>query len=341
MYPVDRRISHRVDAASTDSVHSSSVHSQIGRQNSLNANDTAAALIGASAIVGAGLVKSETKSSVERAPSKSLEAVNEETPAESCDNSSQNDEQTKSDALTKKSSMKSFKSSIRKFVSFAIPSTTAEPVEASKSANKSESSSGLSESSKDLKGLPSVPSAAEQALPSIAAATAAGSKANSWKREMRETMDPVSPQGSTIGPFSHVSDEDSLEDLAEEAPPAPTSHVVIASYAPKQADEMFLFNGDLIGIEKEYSDGWARGQNISRGRKRCFFPLVILKPITSGPSQAVRKNGALFKTVDNDGVVQSGFEIPPRVESNRTLLQRSKSNGSIGSISASSLNSNN
>lgn len=47
--------------------------------------------------------------------------------------------------------------------------------------------------------------------------------------------------------------------------------------------------GDLVGIECTFADNWARGQNMSQGRKRGFFPLSILTPIKSGPSQTVIK----------------------------------------------------
>ncbi|KAJ3324615.1 Cytoplasmic GTPase/eEF2-like protein (ribosomal biogenesis) [Boothiomyces sp. JEL0866] len=91
-----------------------------------------------------------------------------------------------------------------------------------------------------------------------------------------------------------VPDDDEPEDLDDWAPPAATSHVVFTSYFPRQRDEMLLQPGDLIGIEKEYGDGWARGQNISQGRKRCIFPLAILTPIKSGPSQNVRKGKGMM-----------------------------------------------
>jgi hypothetical protein len=72
-----------------------------------------------------------------------------------------------------------------------------------------------------------------------------------WKSQF------VNPTGteSTFKPVSPVDEEDE-EDIDLYAPPAPTSHVAIESYNPRQIDEMYIQKGDLIGIEKEYGDGW-------------------------------------------------------------------------------------
>ncbi|KAH6584915.1 hypothetical protein BASA60_000765 [Batrachochytrium salamandrivorans] len=100
-------------------------------------------------------------------------------------------------------------------------------------------------------------------------------------------------------------DHDDDEDLSAYHAPAPTSHVVVANYFPRNSDEMHLQSGDLIGIERLYKDGWARGQNISQSRKRCIFPLAIVTPIVSGPTQTVRKgrdNVWMGSTVASHGV---------------------------------------
>jgi hypothetical protein len=120
-----------------------------------------------------------------------------------------------------------------------------------------------------------------------------------------------------------IEDEyDEMDDLDLEAPPAPTSHVVAVRFVPTEADEMPLEVGDLIGVEKEYSDGWARGQNISQGRKRCIFPLTVLTPITSGPSQAVGANGAKFRTKKDSFVNIDDVEIPDRGVSRKRQSNR-------------------
>jgi hypothetical protein len=132
-----------------------------------------------------------------------------------------------------------------------------------------------------------------------------------------------------------IDDDDDLDDLDNYAPPAPTSHVVIATYYPQNADEMLLQNGDLIGIEKEYGDGWARGQNISQRRKRCVFPLAVLKPITSGPSQAVRRGrGNVLRVNRQETDVKQQIEIPKRTKSIRRLRRNTRN--SLFSVMSSS-----
>ncbi|KAJ3033093.1 hypothetical protein HDV00_006738 [Rhizophlyctis rosea] len=86
-------------------------------------------------------------------------------------------------------------------------------------------------------------------------------------------------------------EEDDVPDLSAYHPPAPTSHVVVTAYTPIRPDEMPMQVGDLVGIEREFGDGWARGQNITHGRRRGLFPITILTPIRSGPSQTVAKVG--------------------------------------------------
>jgi hypothetical protein len=96
--------------------------------------------------------------------------------------------------------------------------------------------------------------------------------------------------------------------------------------------------GDIIGIEKEFSDGWARGQNISQGRKRCIFPLAILTPITSGPSQAVsrRKITSFRNRGDSDSVQDANVRIPDRTTSIQRLSTRSSKRSLNGPFSTSS-----
>ncbi|KAJ1540106.1 DNA-directed RNA polymerases I II and III subunit RPABC2, partial [Nowakowskiella sp. JEL0078] len=92
--------------------------------------------------------------------------------------------------------------------------------------------------------------------------------------------------------FEGVVPEDiDVPDLSVYVPPAPTSHVVVSSYYPKLPDEMPLVVGDLIGVEREFADGWARGQNITQGRRRGLFPLTSVTVIKSGPTQTVAKVG--------------------------------------------------
>ncbi|KAI9101729.1 hypothetical protein DFS34DRAFT_611225 [Phlyctochytrium arcticum] len=93
------------------------------------------------------------------------------------------------------------------------------------------------------------------------------------------TMVPTTP--------SPPAQEDTPIDLSAYHPPAPTSHVALHSYTPSNPDELRLSPGDLIGLEQSYEDGWARGQNITLGRQRGYFPMCRLVPIRSGPSQTV------------------------------------------------------
>ncbi|KAJ3272648.1 hypothetical protein HDV01_005395 [Terramyces sp. JEL0728] len=134
-----------------------------------------------------------------------------------------------------------------------------------------------------------------------------------------------------------VPDDDEPEDLDDWAPPAATSHVVFTSYFPKQRDEMRLQPGDLIGIEKEYGDGWARGQNISQGRKRCIFPLAILTPIKSGPTQNVRKGkGIVWQGQANSSAqVKENAVYQERTISLRRLGGKNRSRTSLISTTSS------
>jgi hypothetical protein len=126
-------------------------------------------------------------------------------------------------------------------------------------------------------------------------------------------------------------DIDDMDNLDLKAAPAPTSHVVAIRYVPMNPDEMLMMPGDIVGIEKMYSDGWARGQNISQNRKRCIFPLAILTPITSGPSQAVRARGDKgkeFKEKDDDFITGVEGDIPKRVTSIQRVSNRDS--GALG-----------
>ena len=74
----------------------------------------------------------------------------------------------------------------------------------------------------------------------------------------------------------------------------------------------------------------ALGQNISQGRKRCVFPLAILTPIKSGPSQAiVKRQGSHFKNVQR-AYLDVKVDIPARTTSIQRLSHKN-SRRSIGS----------
>ena len=64
------------------------------------------------------------------------------------------------------------------------------------------------------------------------------------------------------------------------------------------------------------------GQNISQGRKRCVFPLAILTPIKSGPSQAIsRRQGSHFKNVQRT-YENIKVDIPNRTTSIQRLSHK-------------------
>ncbi|KAJ3169206.1 hypothetical protein HDU88_001002 [Geranomyces variabilis] len=148
------------------------------------------------------------------------------------------------------------------------------------------------------------------------------------------TSFPPFPRRSTPS----VPEEDDYPDLSAYHPPAPTSHVCVQAYYPVRPDEMQMQVGDLVGIEREYPDGWARGQNITHGRKRAHFPLGILAPIKSGPSQRVARIGGrswLGRAVGGSGanVVEERRRmsvIPPRDQS--LPLRRRPTNASSSTL---------
>ena len=111
---------------------------------------------------------------------------------------------------------------------------------------------------------------------------------------------------------------DALDDLDLQCPPAPTSHVVAQRYEPRRKDECLLLPGDLIAIEKIYSDGFARAQNVSQARKRCILPLCVLTPITTGPTQIVSKNGLRLQR--NSFSIDIG-KMPSRTTSLQSLTK--------------------
>ena len=78
-------------------------------------------------------------------------------------------------------------------------------------------------------------------------------KQPTWMRK-KQFFNPVAAE-SSFNPVSPDEEEDE-DDIDMYAPPAPTSHVAIESYFPRERDEMYIQKGDLIGIEKEYGDGW-------------------------------------------------------------------------------------
>ncbi|KAJ3358683.1 hypothetical protein HDU91_005148 [Kappamyces sp. JEL0680] len=171
-------------------------------------------------------------------------------------------------------------------------------------------------------------------------------KPPTWMKR-QQFVNPNAENNSTIVSGSTGELEDEMDDLDEAAPPAPTSHVAIQSYYPRNEDEMTIQNGDLIGIEKEYGDGWydsfanprARGQNISQSRKRGVFPLALVKPITSGPTQAVRRGkNAVFRGAENSTFQIGDLTLVPRTISLKRLQharrQSGKSLRSIHSLSS-------
>ncbi|KAI9207168.1 uncharacterized protein BJ171DRAFT_292577 [Polychytrium aggregatum] len=130
--------------------------------------------------------------------------------------------------------------------------------------------------------------------------------------------------------------EDQAPDLTEFVPPAPTSHVASVTFRRRQSDELNIDIGDLVGIEREYSDGWARAQNITQGRKRGLVPIKFLTPIKSGPSQKVAKVGGgtwiakgAQETSQSSIQVLSATGVPDR---DRSLPGRTSSVGSLKSL---------
>lgn len=99
------------------------------------------------------------------------------------------------------------------------------------------------------------------------------------------TKPPPPDFSSSITGFYRTLEED--EGTDGYVAPAPTSHVAITSHIPQKREEMAILNGDLIGIERQVSEDWCLGQNISQQRKRGLFRLSAVTPILSGPSQAV------------------------------------------------------
>jgi hypothetical protein len=69
---------------------------------------------------------------------------------------------------------------------------------------------------------------------------------------------------------------------------------------------MKLEVGDLVGLEKVYKDGWARGQNVSRERRRGLLPMGVLAPIVSGPSHSIRRGELRLSGVYEAEVVAVG-----------------------------------
>lgn len=89
-----------------------------------------------------------------------------------------------------------------------------------------------------------------------------------------ETSVPSAPSSHVVTSSSQIPDA-SFHDVENTIPPAPSSHVVTSSYHPIRADEMLLQAGDLIIIEKEYSDGWARVRNVSHGYSLSNIGILI------------------------------------------------------------------
>lgn len=107
-----------------------------------------------------------------------------------------------------------------------------------------------------------------------------------------ETTTVIHHSEDLSAPNFETEAEDADIDFDAWAPAAPTSHVVIRTYIPSRRDELKLSIGDLIGIEREFDDGWARVQNITVNRKRGMIPIAVLTPIKSGPTQTVAKGSS-------------------------------------------------
>ncbi|KAI9224847.1 hypothetical protein BC828DRAFT_340138, partial [Blastocladiella britannica] len=55
----------------------------------------------------------------------------------------------------------------------------------------------------------------------------------------------------------------------------------LASYRPQQDDELVLQPGDQVVVTAEFDDGWAVGQNLSRGGETGVFPMSALnRPVS-------------------------------------------------------------
>ncbi|KAI8809154.1 hypothetical protein BJ742DRAFT_771290 [Cladochytrium replicatum] len=90
-----------------------------------------------------------------------------------------------------------------------------------------------------------------------------------------------------------------------------TDYVVTRAFWPSRPDEIPLEVGDLIAIECRWDDNWARGQNVSKSRRRGVFPLSVLSAIRSGPSHRV-----------------AGLSSPPRSRSGSVEGRSASSSGS-------------
>lgn len=73
-----------------------------------------------------------------------------------------------------------------------------------------------------------------------------------------------------------------------------------------------------MGIEKSYSDGWARVQNITQHRRRGMVPLGILTPIKSGPTQTVNKSEGVWQSK----IVELPEPIDPEVHDRGQSLNK-------------------
>ena len=103
----------------------------------------------------------------------------------------------------------------------------------------------------------------------------------------------------------------------------PTSYTVTRRYSPRLSDEIELLQGDIVTLEQTFTDGWAVGLNISQGRKQCVFPLSVITPITSGPSQNVDKKKAFKDRINQFESKWKGSktdEISVRAESLRISI---------------------
>ncbi|KAJ3177702.1 hypothetical protein HK101_010194 [Irineochytrium annulatum] len=139
-----------------------------------------------------------------------------------------------------------------------------------------------------------------------------------------------------ISDFEGVPDEIDVPDLSAYVPPPPNTHVVRYPYNGIGYDELTLEKGDIVGIEIQFDDGWARGQIITKGHKRGMFPLTVLTTNKSGPSQLVAQDGAksYFVPKRNSDGSTSHFHfsslVPERVSSRQVKVEKSGKEEAVG-----------
>ncbi|RKO90047.1 hypothetical protein BDK51DRAFT_26833 [Blyttiomyces helicus] len=214
-------------------------------------------------------------------------------------------------------------------VASSSPETSASPEEGFAPELPPPSSSGAADDSW-ITSPSTGPLRSSTRLPTSRTGTVILSGGGTRSTEPRRTATAWNPQLPSQQP-----EDDDVPDLSAYHPPAPTSHVVATPFAPIRADEMPMGVGDLVGIEREFADGWCRGQNITHGRRRGLFPLAVLTPIKSGPSQSVANVAGknwLAGRKEQTGTEARGeiVVVPPRAES--LLRRRASGTRSVRSV---------